>query len=177
MKTFIIASIIAASLSLTAKADYYQPTSAVTLIAADVQSPALSQLLSLYYNIKNALVSSNANAAATQAGEFVKAINGIDMKALSEAEMNAFMLLQEKLIFDAKHISESKEIGYQRDQFKSFSDNLYKLAKAVKLSDQPIYQDYCPMKKAYWLSSETAIKNPYFGNQMLTCGKVNDTIK
>jgi hypothetical protein len=51
------------------------------------------------------------------------------------------------------------------------------LAKAVKLSVQPVYQDYCPMKKAYWLSSEAAIKNPYYGSQMLSCGKINDTIK
>ncbi|SFD49392.1 Protein of unknown function [Chitinophaga sp. CF118] len=167
MKTFILSAILFASISFSAKADYNTAA----------QETPLSSLLSLYYNIKNALVSSDANTAAVQAGEFVKAINGIDMKALSEADMNAFMPLKEKLSFDAEHISGTKEIGHQRDHFKSFSDNFYKLAKAVKLSDKPVYQDYCPMKKAYWLSSESAIKNPYYGSQMLTCGKINDTIK
>jgi len=33
------------------------------------------------------------------------------------------------------------------------------------------------MKKAYWLSSEAAIKNPYFGNAMLACGKITETLK
>jgi hypothetical protein len=33
------------------------------------------------------------------------------------------------------------------------------------------------MKKASWLSSEAAIKNPYFGSAMLTCGKVTATLK
>jgi hypothetical protein len=167
MKTFILSAILFASLSFSAKANY-------TIASYET---SLSPLLTLYYNIKNALVSSDPNTAATKAGEFVKAINGIDMKTLSEAEMKAFMPLQEKLAFDAKHISETKEIDHQREHFKSFSDNFYKLAKAVKLSDKPVYQDYCPMKKAYWLSGEAAIKNPYFGNQMLTCGKVSDTIK
>jgi len=32
------------------------------------------------------------------------------------------------------------------------------------------------MKKAVWLSNEKAIKNPYYGSQMLTCGKVVETI-
>jgi hypothetical protein len=32
------------------------------------------------------------------------------------------------------------------------------------------------MKKAYWLSGDAAIKNPYFGSSMLTCGKVSTTI-
>jgi hypothetical protein len=33
------------------------------------------------------------------------------------------------------------------------------------------------MKKMYWLSSEAAIKNPYYGKMMLTCGSVTETIK
>ncbi|HVU96860.1 MAG TPA: DUF3347 domain-containing protein [Puia sp.] len=167
MKTLILSAALFASISFSAKAG-----DAVTAH----ESP-LTSLLSLYYNIKNALIASDANTAAAQAGEFVKAINAIDMKSLSAADMNAFMPLQEKLAFDAKHIAETKEISHQREHFQSFSSNFYKLAKAVKLSDKPVYQDYCPMKKAYWLSSETAIKNPYFGSQMLTCGKISDTIK
>lgn len=141
---------------------------------ADAQ---LSNLLTSYYNIKNALVSSNANTAAVQADEFAKALKAINKKSLSEAELRAFEPLQEKLAFDAAHIAETKDISHQRDHFESFSENFYKLAKAVKLSDKPIYQSYCPMKKAYWLSNEAAIKNPYYGSQMLTCGKVSDTIK
>jgi hypothetical protein len=176
MKTLILSAIVFASLSFSAKANNNAPNIATTVKNPIHESP-LSQLLTLYYDIKNALVKGDANGAATKAGEFVKSINGVDMKKLPEADMNAFMPLQEKLAFDAKHISESKEIGHQREHFQSFSNNFYKLVKAVKLSDQPIYQDYCPMKKAYWLSSEAAIKNPYYGAQMLSCGKVNDTIK
>jgi hypothetical protein len=137
----------------------------------------LTQLLNSYYGIKNALVSSDAKTAATNAGELLKAINGVDMKVLSETDMKAFMPLQEKLAFDAKHISENNGIAEQREHFSSLSNNIYKLAKAVKLSADPVYQEYCPMKKMYWLSSEAAIKNPYYGKAMLTCGKVTETIK
>ncbi|MEO6732055.1 MAG: DUF3347 domain-containing protein [Ferruginibacter sp.] len=137
----------------------------------------LTQLLNSYYGIKNALVSSDAKTAATNAGELLKAINGVDMKALSETDMNAFMPLREKLAFDTKHISENNGIAEQREHFSSLSNNIYKLAKAVKLSADPVYQEYCPMKKMYWLSSEAAIKNPYYGKMMLTCGKVTDTLK
>ena len=146
--------------------------------AQDSTKPSsLSQLLNSYYGIKNALVNSDAKTAATKAGELVKAINGVDMKALSETDMNTFMPLQDKLAFDAKHISENNGIAEQREHFSSLSNNIYKLAKAVKLSAEPVYQEYCPMKKMYWLSSEAAIKNPYYGKAMLTCGKVTETIK
>jgi hypothetical protein len=49
--------------------------------------------------------------------------------------------------------------------------------KAAKVAGEPVYQQYCPMKNASCLSSSSkAIKNPYFGNAMLTCGKVVETI-
>ena len=137
----------------------------------------LTTLLNDYYGIKNALVSSDATMAAKKSGELLKAINSIDMKTLSEADMNVFMPLQGKLAFDAKHISENNGIAEQREHFSSLSNNIYKLAKAVKLSAAPVYQEYCPMKKMYWLSSEASIKNPYYGKMMLTCGKVTETLK
>lgn len=129
-----------------------------------------SQLLSLYYNIKDALASGNANDAATHAEQFVKTINGISERTITESNRNA-------LLKDADAISETKDIKKQRQDFANFSTNMYALAKGLKLSTDPIYYTYCPMKKAYWLSSSKTIKNPYFGSAMLTCGKVTETIQ
>ena len=130
----------------------------------------LSQLLTSYYSIKDALVAGNANAASASAEQFVKTLQSIDEKAVSKDKQNT-------LLSDAGHISESKDIKHQREHFATFSDNMVSLAKSVKLTTDPIYQEYCPMKKANWLSSDKAIKNPYYGSSMLTCGKVVETIK
>lgn len=146
------------------------------LFAQDTKPSSLTPLLTSYYDIKNALIGSNSTDAATHAGLFLKAVNSVDMKSMPAADMNAFMAYQDKLAFDARHISESKDIVHQREHFANFSANFFKLAKAVKLTDQPVYYAYCPMKKSYWLSADAAIKNPYFGNQMLTCGKVTETL-
>jgi hypothetical protein len=146
------------------------------LFAQDTKSTALTPLLTSYYGVKDALIKSNSADAATHAGEFLKAVNGVDMKSLPASDMTTFMDLQEKLAFDARHISESKDIAHQREHFANFSVNFFKLAKAVKLTRQPVYYTYCPMKKSYWLSAEAGIKNPYYGSQMLTCGKVTETL-
>ena len=144
--------------------------------SAFAQSAGLSPILTAYYQVKDALVSGDAKAAAAAAGGMFKAINGVDMNALAPKDHQAFMALQDKLAYDSRHISESSDIDHQREHFTSLSANLFKLAKQARLSDQPIYEDYCPMKKAYWLSSDAAIKNPYFGSKMLTCGKVSSTL-
>jgi len=155
----------------------------VALMAIVLTNRALAQnsqtqsLLTSYYDIKDALVNTDAAAGASKAAEFSKALGSMDMKSMPEADMNIFMGLQDKLAFDAKHISESKDIAHQREHFANFSTNLFKLAKAVKLTKAPVYYAYCPMKKSYWLSDNAAIKNPYFGKQMLTCGAVKETIK
>jgi len=129
----------------------------------------LSKLLSHYYNIKDALVAGNAGRAASEAEQYVKTLNGIEFQTISEGNANA-------LLKDASAISESKDLNRQRGYFANFSNNMVLLAKSMKLSKETIYEAYCPMKKASWLSADKTIKNPYYGNAMLTCGKVVETI-
>jgi hypothetical protein len=149
----------------------------ITRVSGQQTISGLAPLLNLYYDIKNDLVKADAAETSTKATEFLRVINRMDDKTLTAAENSVFSSLKEKLVMDAKYISDAKEISKQRDYFKTFSDNFYVLAKETRLSAEPVYQQFCPMKKSYWLSSEAAIKNPYYGNQMLTCGKITDTLK
>lgn len=90
---------------------------------------------------------------------------------------NASKVFRDKILFDAEHIAESKDVEHQRDHFTSLSTDFYALVKTVKLNDKPVYYAYCPMKKSYWLSKSEVIKNPYYGNKMLSCGKVAEVLK
>ena len=115
------------------------------------------------------MVGGNSAIAATKAEEFVKAIGGVDAKIINAESRDA-------LLKDATSISGTKDLKEQRAHFSPLSDNMIVLAKTVKLSAEPVYQQYCPMKKASWLSSQSAVKNPYYGSAMLTCGKVTATL-
>lgn len=141
------------------------------------QSTTLSPILTAYFQVKDALIAGNADLASANAAEMVKAIDAVDMKQLSQAEHKTFMAVQPKLAIDARHIAEVKKIDHQREHFATLSNNLYTLAKSAHLSSDPVYRQYCPMKKSYWLSPEQAVKNPYYGDMMPECGKVTETIK
>lgn len=130
----------------------------------------LAQLLHHYYDIKNALVSGKASVASKSAEQFVTTLNGIDDKTINKTSRDA-------LAEHATHISKTSEIKNQREHFAGLSTEMFSLAKTVKLTTEPIYYDYCPMKKTYWLSSEATIKNPYYGPAMPTCGKISETLK
>lgn len=138
--------------------------------AQNTFAPKPSELLTSYYNIKDALVSGDANSAATNAQQFVKTINSISSEIIHESS-------KEALLKDASKISATKDLKKQRDYFLTFSANMFALAKTTKLNSEPVYYQYCPMKKATWLSSDKAIKNPYYGSAMLTCGKTTETVQ
>ena len=141
------------------------------------QANSLSPILDCYYGVKNALVAGDSKAAAAKAADMMKAVGSVDMKALPMKDHMAYMSLKDKLSFDARHISESSDIAHQREHFAPLSVNMSAFAKQAHLSAEPVYQEYCPMKKAYWLSSDSSVKNPYYGSSMLSCGKVTGTLK
>lgn len=130
----------------------------------------LSELLTSYYAVKDALVAGNSSAASAGSTAFIKNINGISYQVISEGNVSA-------LVKDAGAIADARDIKLQRQYFANFSANMTEVAKILKLTSAPVYVQYCPMKKASWLSNDKAIKNPYYGSSMLTCGKVTETIE
>lgn len=133
-----------------------------------------------YFAIKDALVKSNGEVAAAKAKALTTAIEGIKMESLKNEEMTVWMKTVKHLAADAKLIANTKDIAAQRKYFISLSANMYALMKVAK-AETPVYYQFCPManegKGANWLSKENTVKNPYYGSQMLSCGKTVETIK
>ncbi len=142
--------------------------------------PQLKAVFDNYFALKDALVKTDGNTASTKATDLAKAISTVKMDKLAMDEHMAWMKVMKDLAFDAEHIADTKDASHQRDHFMPLSKNMYALIKVSK-TETPTYYQFCPMandgKGANWLSKENAVKNPYYGNQMLTCGKVVETIK
>lgn len=145
----------------------------ITVISVGAQSKSATQLVTLYHNyiaVKSALASDNADESSKAAIDFVKTATTIDSKIIESGKLNT-------LKTSAKTIAESKNIDVQRKSFYRMSDIMITLAKTNKLSEKPIYIQYCPMAEGSWLSNEKQITNPYYGSSMLTCGSVKSEIK
>lgn len=85
------------------------------------------------------------------------------------------------LAMAAAKVTSAAGIEAQRIAFSTLSHEMMALIKKAGLDSGEIYVDFCPMalndKGAYWLSSGKEIRNPYFGDQMLTCGEIKETLK
>lgn len=140
------------------------------------QKNQLQSVFDNYFLLKDALVKSDSKTTATKANELLASIETVKMETLNMDVHMVWMKVLKDLKADAKSISETQDIKKQRDSFKSLSKNTYELIKVSKPTE-PVYYQYCPMQDANWLSKENAVKNPYYGSQMLTCGKTVETIK
>lgn len=148
-----------------------------TQVEAQVKTTgsATEPVMTAYFGLKNALTADDAAGAKTSAKELVTAINGVKPASLSPAQQKVWAANLAKLQFDSRHISESPAIEHQREHFASLSKTMAVVVKGLKSNSAVVYEQYCPMKKASWLSESADVKNPYYGKKMLTCGEVKET--
>lgn len=103
---------------------------------------------------------------------------------LDEAKSGAIMLTNVtengSLKDVATSISTAQDIETARMLFAEVTEKMTVVVNK-SISNGEVYQQYCPMafnnKGGYWLSTEKEIRNPYFGDRMLKCGSVTETIK
>ncbi len=138
---------------------------AVILIGFSAFSQNTSLLLNNYIDVKNALVSSNVKAAA----ETISILFNSVKKEENFTQKTELLNATEKLYKAGNNLDK------QRAAFDDVSTIMWKLVKDSENVNGKVYYQFCPMKKAYWLSKEKDIKNPYYGSAMLTCGNVVET--
>lgn len=138
----------------------------ILLMGNTVFSQNTTKLLNNYINVKNALVSADEKGA-------IKAISTLHESIKAESNFAE----KEVLLKATEKMSKANGIEKQRAVFNDVSTTIWKVVKKADKVEQPVYYQYCPMKKAYWLSKEKEIKNPYYGSSMLTCGNVAETKK
>ena len=141
----------------------------------------LKEVFEGYTLLKDALVADNADKAQSSAKEIGESLAKVDMKLLEEEKAhNHWMTLQKEIKASANAIANASEIAKQRDHFKHLSAHMISSVQLFGI-DITVYTNYCPMadsnKGAYWLSLEKEIRNPYYGEAMLTCGEVKATLQ
>ena len=133
-----------------------------------------------YFEVKDALVASDESVASAKSKVLLSAIDAVKMDKLEMNVHMAWIKVLTDLKGDSKNIAAIKDIAKQRNLFISLSKNMYAMMKISK-TETPVYYQHCPManngKGANWLSKESAVKNPYYGSMMLSCGKTVETIK
>lgn len=112
------------------------------------------------------------------------------VKTNYELSANSAKLLAEKLatlnigdefVKSAEAIANAKDIVAQRDAFTKFNQVFIPKVKASTLNTGTVYFQFCPMANngdgGDWISLEKKVQNPYYGDEMMECGRVTEEKK
>jgi hypothetical protein len=142
---------------------------------------AIDGIVTSYLKLKNALIKDDAAAAAAAGKSLVATLNAVRVNTVDTKLKTKYIGIAADAKEHAEHIGNSAgKMDHQRTHFALLSKDVNDLIKIFG-TKQKLYQDYCPMydagKSGYWISEIKDIKNPYYGSEMLSCGRIIATIQ
>ena len=147
------------------KSDSLVANSQEAVINVQFKETAITAVFNYYIEVKNALVASD-NSAVQMHGKMLKE---------SLVAANA----EQSLVDATNQLVEATDIDKQRESFSKITKGMETVLTGA-ISSGEVYKQFCPMafdgKGDYWYSSSSEIRNPYFGDKMLKCGRVEEVI-
>ena len=151
------------------------------LIAPEAFRKQIDKVLTAYFVIQEALSKDNARGVQKRGGTLRKSLDAVDMGLLSGHAHMVWMKELKALEKQAGALKSTSDIKKQREAFYLFSESITSVIKQLGTGEKrPILRFHCPMafggKGAYWLQSESDLRNPYFGKTMPKCGELTATL-
>ena len=138
--------------------------------------------LKAYYNMKDAFIKSDTTLVNKEAANFSGKILEVEMEGIKAdtAILELAVQLKQSISGETNNMLAAKDIEAKRKSFQAVSDGLFDLLRTIRYSGSKVYQQFCPMafdnNGAAWLSNSSEIINPYFGEKMLHCGDLRDSV-
>ncbi|WP_425638624.1 DUF3347 domain-containing protein [Algoriphagus yeomjeoni] len=124
-----------------------------------------TQIFNTYFGLKDALVETNGEKVSEEAKKLEALLTDEKYNSMKE---------------EVQKIAGTTDTAIQRDAFDELSEQMIELAKSSELASGNLFLQHCPMangnKGANWISLSEEIRNPYFGDKMMTCGSVTEKI-
>ena len=167
----------------TAKTEKPTPPPIAKSDLSKISQASFLDMLKPYYELKEALVATNAVKADAAAARLMSAAEDTrNMLAANDVKQSDALSNVVDILKNTEALINLKDSTCEkkRASFEKISDEIFAAANAVHLKNSGAYRQYCPMafndKGAYWLSDNPEIRNPYFGKKMLECGEVRDSL-
>jgi Cu(I)/Ag(I) efflux system membrane fusion protein len=141
----------------------------------------LAKVFGGYFAMQQALADDNSGSTAKAAKEALDAIKAVNMGLLTGEDYDKWMKASTGIQTILTKVTQTKAIKSQREDFYLLSQHLAEVARRFgSASEGSFYLFHCPMafdnKGAAWLQLDDQTRNPYFGEQMLKCGGVEEVI-
>jgi len=149
-----------------------------TLDVPEAFRQQFTRLLGDYLALKDQLVDTDPGDARKKASNMRQSLQKVDMSLLDPSAHQTWMELHTPIERSISSLEKSSDIQQQRTSFEVLSNHMIEAVEYFGTEKDQVFKQFCPMafddKGAYWLSGEREIRNPYYGDMMLTCGEVRE---
>lgn len=139
-------------------------------------SLSVTSILDNYLALKDALVDDNSKKAASSGKMLFDALGKFDLSGQPSPKQKELKDILDDAKENAEHISENADkIDNQREHFELLGGDVKDMIVITGV-DRTLYQLFCPIynnnKGGKWLSASDKVKNPFFGDEKMKCGRV-----
>ncbi len=143
---------------------------------------ALEPVYESYFKIQMALASDDLSQTKDGFAELNKNTQAVNMSLFKGDSHIAWMDLSGKISDISKSGISIKDMEKSRELFLELSKVMINLNKSLGHGNgENFYLTFCPMannnKGAYWLQTVDTVYNSFYGESMLRCGSIKDTIE
>ena len=142
---------------------------------------AVSKALKSYFSLKDALVQSDSLASQKIAEKLSQQLKSIPTTLEESNRRKKWAVHQSKAEDAADQISDTNQLMAQREAFENISNAFIYWFRHFNIESKAVYMQHCPMafdfSGANWISKQEEIRNPYFGDEMLKCGTVEEVFQ
>jgi len=128
------------------------------------------RMLEEYVKVHRSLAADTTRAVGPAARALEKLASELQAAPTGARHADKYRALPAKIRLAAQHLSQARSLPAAREAMKELSRPFALWAALAQPADFNVV--YCSMAKASWLQREAAIRNPYYGAQMLRCGEV-----
>lgn len=132
---------------------------------AEFNDPKVEAIFDQYIEVQEALVNTDAEKTASESSKLEVLIKEVEVNEATQTAVAA--------------MAATEDVNVQREHFEALTAGIEGMLEGA-LASGTLYKQYCPMafnnKGAAWISSGKNILNPYFGDKMLKCGRVDSEI-
>ena len=166
-------------LSACDNSDQQKTTPETQTVSSEFRSQ-FSDAVNIYFEVKDALIAGDAVMANEKTQAFKAALVNVDAASLTGEKAAAWKENLAGFQSALDEMAASDDVEQQRAAFLKLSNAVIGSAKDFGPLNATVYVQHCPMAfnnaGGDWLSNSDEILNPYFGDAMLHCGSVTETI-
>ena len=147
----------------------------------DSARQALTPIYNAYFDAQMALANDDLSTARSAFARLAEDAESVPMQLFEGEAHDLWMKRSRQLAENARNGSTAGGFDQARASFREVSAAVIDLHAAFGHSgDQDFFLTFCPMafdnEGAFWLQREDIVWNSFYGEQMLRCGTIKDTL-